>query len=64
MHVRLQEELIDLDEAKNRLEVELESMHHRQEEIKVELIEFDNFDSLKQQLMQHQTVKLKNQVFD
>ncbi|KAE9554271.1 hypothetical protein FO519_002505 [Halicephalobus sp. NKZ332] len=51
LHVRLQEELIDLDEAKSRLEAEMESMHHRQEEIKVELLQFENIDSFRNEIM-------------
>uniref|UniRef100_A0A914YTY1 Uncharacterized protein n=1 Tax=Panagrolaimus superbus TaxID=310955 RepID=A0A914YTY1_9BILA len=36
LHVRLQEELIDLEEAKKRLITEMESMHKRENEIEEE----------------------------
>uniref|UniRef100_A0AC35FQA8 Intraflagellar transport 74 n=1 Tax=Panagrolaimus sp. PS1159 TaxID=55785 RepID=A0AC35FQA8_9BILA len=52
LHVRLQEELIDLEEAKKRLIAEMESMHHRENEIVEGLHEFRDIDGLQHKIMQ------------
>lgn len=58
MHVRLQEELIDLEEAKLRLEAEMESMRQRENEIHEGLSEFRNIDGLQHKVMQTREVCL------
>uniref|UniRef100_A0A914Y9R6 Uncharacterized protein n=1 Tax=Panagrolaimus superbus TaxID=310955 RepID=A0A914Y9R6_9BILA len=51
LHVRLQEELIDLEEAKKRLITEMESMHKRENEIEEGLHEFRDIDGLQHKVM-------------
>lgn len=56
VHMRLQEELLNLEETEARLKAELESMHRKQEEIENSLDKFGNIEDMKAEIMEKRSV--------